>query len=198
MFIICFIEYRMAKRSVTLYLVRHGEAKSNVLGLLTSYPEKTPRSLTERGVEQIAQTAERLKGEGIAALIASPLTRTQESAEIISGVLGLPILTDIRLRETDFGAYNNLSIDDFFHKYPNDAAREATDGTDGVEGFSDLRTRLQSFLHDVLDHYAGQSVVLVGHSDSLVALEEVIQKTRTPFWMPSLGSFKKIVYTESI
>ena len=44
--------------------------------------------LTERGRAEIAVVAERLAGDNIAAIYASPLQRTRESAEIVAERLG--------------------------------------------------------------------------------------------------------------
>lgn len=156
--------------SVTLYLVRHGESQSNVLNVLSSYPEiqgQTERHLTTRGERQAKEAGEKLKDEGIDVIIASPLTRTLETAQAISDIVGVPVFQDIRLRETDFGAYNTESANLFFQKYTKPEERIETDGSDGVESSLGLRERVESLLSDIAREFAGQKVALVSHADTL-------------------------------
>lgn len=188
---------------ITLYLVRHGEADSNALGLLSSFPEipeKTVRHLTEKGRAQIQEVAESLASEYIDAIISSPLTRTRETAEMIGDRLGLLVMYDIRLRETDFGLNNELSVKDFFAKYPDPSMRIQTDGSDGLESFSDMRIRVQSFLSDVKKEFPqGGTIVIVSHGDTLEQLRGVIEgndlKTTANGWMPEKGSVTRIEWS---
>ena len=70
------------------HLLRHGH--HGLLGrVLAGRMEGV--GLSERGRAEIAAVAERLANEKIAALYASPLQRTRESAEIVAARLGLPI-----------------------------------------------------------------------------------------------------------
>jgi probable phosphoglycerate mutase len=141
-----------------------------VLNVLSSYPElkgRTERHLTSRGERQAKEAGEKLKDEGIDVIIASPLTRTLETAQVISDIIGVPVFQDIRLRETDFGAYNTESANFFFQKYTKPEERIVTDGSDGVESTTGLRGRVESLLSDITREFAGQKVVLVSHADTL-------------------------------
>ncbi|MFZ3031911.1 MAG: histidine phosphatase family protein [Candidatus Moraniibacteriota bacterium] len=46
--------------TITFYLVRHGEAENNVRFILNSAPVKKEYPLTERGKDQVAETAKYL------------------------------------------------------------------------------------------------------------------------------------------
>ena len=81
----------------TLLLLRHGIAED--AGPATGY-EDEPRALTEEGAYRIRYAA-----AGIAALdlridtiVASPLVRCRQTAEIVAAALGLPLHQDARLR----------------------------------------------------------------------------------------------------
>jgi broad specificity phosphatase PhoE len=185
--------------STTFYLVRHGQAESNALGILSSYPEtpgRTVRHLTDEGVKLVTETAEKLKDEGIDVIIASPLTRTVETAQIISEATGVEVLQDIRLRETDFGLYNASPASQFFKVYSEPEKRLMTDGSDGVESYEDIRKRVTSILDDVKKEFAGKKVVLVSHGDTLeqihgVLKEESLEVTARS-WSPKTGSMLKM------
>ena len=91
-----------------LHLLRHGQHNLGG-GVLAG---RTPGvGLTERGRAEIAAACERLAGEHIAALYASPLQRTRESAEIVSERLGLPIEFRDDLIELDFGEWTGTTFD---------------------------------------------------------------------------------------
>jgi probable phosphoglycerate mutase len=91
-----------------LHLLRHGQHDLGGGVLAGRMPGV---GLTERGRAEIAAVCARLAGENIAALYASPLQRTRESAEIVSKRLGLPIEFVDDLIELDFGEWTGATFD---------------------------------------------------------------------------------------
>ena len=89
------------------YLVRHGEPAvfGRINGRLAGV------GLSPKGRAEIEAVAERLAGEGIEAIYASPLDRTRESAEILASRLGLPVTLRDDLIELDFGEWTGLTFD---------------------------------------------------------------------------------------
>lgn len=82
-----------------VYFTRHGESVANVADrTLQAEPADADR-LSERGWEQARGLGERLQGERIETILASPLGRAQETAQAIGEVLGLPVQTDEDLYE---------------------------------------------------------------------------------------------------
>jgi len=80
-----------------LILVRHGQTRSNVHGLLdTAVPGA---DLTPLGQEQAAALVEVLAEERIDRIVASPLARTVQTATPIARHRGLDLATDLGLRE---------------------------------------------------------------------------------------------------
>src|SRR5258706_3755800 len=94
------------------YLLRHGEALSNVKNVVSSWPETFENPLTERGVEMIKESAEKLKDKNIDLIFASDLLRTKQTAEIVGKTLKLEPEFDKRLREISFGIMNGGPIED--------------------------------------------------------------------------------------
>src|SRR6266702_5097218 len=94
---------RVEANSMTVFhLLRHGE--HGLLGRVLA--GRMPGvGLTERGRAEIAAVAERLAGEKVAALYASPLQRTRESAEIVAARLGLEITFYDDLIDLEFGEW---------------------------------------------------------------------------------------------
>lgn len=84
-----------------LYLVRHGSA-----GVRNDAdPADTERHLDAFGLRQAVQIAERLSGEDITVVLASPAARCVETIEPLASSLGLEVEIDDRLFEgTDVDA----------------------------------------------------------------------------------------------
>lgn len=80
----------------TLHLIRHGEV-FNPDGVI--YGRLPNFRLSDRGRAMAALTAEGIADLPVTRLIASPLQRTQESAQPIADRFGLPIETDDRVIE---------------------------------------------------------------------------------------------------
>jgi broad specificity phosphatase PhoE len=91
------------------HLVRHGEHVLRSSGVVAG---RSPGiGLSERGRAEIAAVGDRLAGEEIEALYASPMQRTRESAEILSARLGPPVELRDDLLELDFGEWTGLTFD---------------------------------------------------------------------------------------
>ncbi len=85
-----------------LYLIRHGESVSNAEGRIQGQLDVP---LSDFGRRQAEAIAERLGGESIEAIISSPLKRAWETAEVSSRRLGLPIISEPRLKEINVGIF---------------------------------------------------------------------------------------------
>ena len=84
-----------------LWLVRHGESTWNIAGLAQGHNDEA--ELTERGLRQAAEAAGQFRGRAVRAIYASDLRRARQTAAAFAAVLGLPVHTDIRLRERSLG-----------------------------------------------------------------------------------------------
>lgn len=80
-----------------VYLVRHAQTIGNA-----SRTHQTPNTpLSEIGQQQITRVANRFKTIPIDVIIASPYTRTQQTAQEISNITGKKIITTPLLRVTE-------------------------------------------------------------------------------------------------
>ncbi|OOC54387.1 MULTISPECIES: histidine phosphatase family protein [Nocardiopsis] len=93
--------------AVTLILVRHG--MTDVTG-----PRLAGRAegvhLNDTGRAQAADLAARLDGLRPAVLVSSPLERCQETAGAVAERLGVPVTTDERFIECDYGSWTGRGI----------------------------------------------------------------------------------------
>jgi len=171
--------------SPKFYYLRHGESTSNIKRYISCYPEKTPSHLTEKGKKEIQKIAQILKKENIGLIISSDLTRTKETAEIISQALKIKIITDSRLRETNVGIYNGRSVEEYQKIFENLDQRYIK-AAEGGENLIEVRKRMLEALKDAADKYPQQNILIVSHEESL---STVLNKYR-----PQLGEKGIIPY----
>jgi probable phosphoglycerate mutase len=83
-------------------------------------------SLTPDGLAQARAAALRLAGTDVGdavfgridAIVASPLTRTQQTAAAVASLAGLPVRTEPGFREMDFGDFEGLTFAEARSRYP--------------------------------------------------------------------------------
>ncbi len=92
------------QNSTRILLVRHGESLGNSKRIMLGI---TDLDMSERGYRQARACAEFLKNEKIDAIYSSDLKRAYNTAVPHAELRGMEIITDVRLRETDVGAWEN-------------------------------------------------------------------------------------------
>lgn len=152
----------------TLVLVRHGVTAHTVDkrfsgGLASSNP-----GLSDDGRAQVRATAEWLEpiAERVDAVIASPVRRTRESAEIVAEVLGRPLTEEPGFAEMEFGVWDGMTFGEVAKAHPEglDAWLGSLDvAPEGGESFRVVEQRVLEGLQRVLDAHAGRTVVVVSH-----------------------------------
>jgi broad specificity phosphatase PhoE len=86
-----------------MILVRHGQSEFNVIfGATRQDPGIVDPKLTQEGHRQAAAAGESLVGQGLTRIIASPYTRTLQTADIIARILNLPVMIETLIREHAF------------------------------------------------------------------------------------------------
>ena len=98
-----------------LHLIRHGETTSNAEGRVQGHLDVP---LSDRGLREAAQLAERLAGMPILALYASTLQRALRTAQIIAQRIEIDLQEHDFLMERDVGALSGLTREDIAKQYP--------------------------------------------------------------------------------
>lgn len=177
----------MIMSRTTVILCRHGESEGNREARFGGH---SPTPLTDLGRGQARATARRLAHTGIDALFSSDLSRAQETAEIIGGVLGLPCSVTPSLRERSVGIFTGLSFDEARERYPDEyqalLRREPDSAPPEGESYVQCRERAKQFLNEVLAKHAGQRILLVSHHLTLYQLVLDILGLETPATGPKL------------
>jgi len=139
-------------------MLRHGESEWNVAG---RWQGRADVPLTERGRQQAVLAAARL--DRVDVIVASTLQRASHTAELISGVLGVPgPVLDDRLVETDVGPWEGLTRDAIDAGWPGflDSMRVPS----GFEPSHSVIGRVHDSLIDLVRRHAGSTLLVVSHS----------------------------------
>ena len=87
---------------MNLYVIRHGKTDWNLESRIQG---KTNISLNEMGMNQAEEVRKKIEEKDIDLIIASPLDRTKQTAEIINKNMQVPIKYHENLMERNFGIY---------------------------------------------------------------------------------------------
>lgn len=149
-----------------LYLIRHGEAVTNVDGSVAG--TRGDKGLTEKGREQAAHLRDRLAATGeiqADVLIASTLERARQTAEIIAPALGLPIIEDDDVQEMQVGEADGLSREEFIAQYGKPDFRRAPlkPLSPGGENWPHFVVRVATALDRIVSEHHKKTIVAVCH-----------------------------------
>jgi probable phosphoglycerate mutase len=148
-------------------VARHGEAEYE-----TDLCSDDGGSLTSLGRKQARELGASLKGERVARVWASPLSRAVQTAEIVAGVLGVDVVVREGLREYGVGALAGTTEDE--KGYFEGVFRRWADGDpdaaiEGGERIDDLVARVQAVLEEVADEHRGETALVVSHGGAILA-----------------------------
>ncbi len=152
----------------TLVLLRHGVTEHTSAKRFSGGIGGANPGLSDEGRAQVAAAAGWLAatGDRIEAVVASPVRRTHESAEIVASTLGLPIEEEPGFAEMEFGSWDGLTFAEVAAQDQDglDAwLRDLDAPTPGGESFRAVETRVLEGLDRVLTKHAGSTVVVVSH-----------------------------------
>ena len=140
-----------------LLVARHGQTQWNVDKRICG---RTDLPLTEVGLAQAEVLAENAVGCNIDVIIASPMIRAQQTAAAVSRKIGIPVMTDDRLIEQDYGEYEGK---DRLTQAFVDNKRQFAKRCPGGESTLQLGYRVYSFLEELKGKYTDQTVLVVCH-----------------------------------
>ncbi|MFE2212194.1 bifunctional RNase H/acid phosphatase [Streptomyces canus] len=151
----------------TFVLLRHGETPLTPQKRFSGSGGTDP-ALSDIGREQAERAAEALARRGtIQHILASPLTRTRQTAAAVAERLGIEVTVEDGLIETDFGAWEGLTFGEVRERYPDDLNTWLSDPeaepTGGGESFAATATRIAATRDKLVAAYAGRTVLLVTH-----------------------------------
>lgn len=180
----------------TFVLLRHGETPLTPEKRFSGSGGSDP-ALSDVGRYQAERVAGALAARGtVQVIVSSPLARCRETAEIVAARLGLRVVVEDGLRETDFGAWEGLTFGEVRERYPDDmnawlASPEARP-TGGGESFEAVAHRVAATRDELVAAYRGRTVLLVTHVTPIKTL------VRLALGAPSESLFRMEVSAASL
>ena len=174
-----------------LGLLRHGQTDWNIdLRLQGS----TDIPLNETGKAQALLAAQHLHREDWDVIIASPLSRAKDTAEIVGALLDMPVVVVPELIERSFGTAEGMDHASWRKLY------ESHETIEGLESLEDLRARTLLLLDLIKNEYAGQRVLAVSHGAFIRKVLTIISNGELPREGERLGnaSLNKFMHADGI
>jgi isoleucyl-tRNA synthetase len=153
------------------WVMRHGEAMSNILGFLNSQPgDNTGFHLTEKGKRQVKESIKKFKEElkrqnkKIDLIIASDVLRTKETQNIVKEFFkDAEILLDKNIEEIHLGPkLEGCNVRIYGEQFPTYESRFEKKPEEG-ESLRDLRKRVWNFLQNCEEKYQDKNILIISH-----------------------------------
>jgi probable phosphoglycerate mutase len=164
------------------YALRHGISIANEQGIIISHPENGTAGwgLSPNGVAECRRllAPEQLRLHGFSKsdtlVYTSDFDRAAETAKIFCELNQLddPI-RDPRLRERNFGRFENSSIDAYDRVWERDAGDDSH-SFGNCESTAALARRLNELLTDLERQWNDRKIVLVSHGDPLQVFQTIL------------------------
>jgi probable phosphomutase (TIGR03848 family) len=151
-------------------LVRHGQTPTTGASL----PGRAPNlHLSDKGIAQAEAAARRIAAlKAVAAIYASPMERTRETAAPIARGRKLRVRKASGLIECDFGRWTGQKLSKLrklpewrtVQRYPSGFRFP------GGESFGEMQSRAVDAVHDLVRVHPGETIVAVSHADVIKAV----------------------------
>ena len=154
-----------------LFLIRHGQSAGNAEGRFGGHG---PTPLSELGHQQAEVTAKALAKDGVDVIYSSDLLRAVQTAEPLSRLTGVPVVTTPAFRERHVGVLEGLTFDESKERYPRDfyalVNRTVHHVISGGESYRHLLRRSTATLNEILRTHQGQKIAIFSHTGALCFL----------------------------
>lgn len=171
-----------------IYVVRHGETRSNVEGYLQG---QTDDPINENGKALAVITGQAMKDIKFDACISSPLSRARETAEIIlreSGNDSVPIEIDERILEIDMGEWERKKFRPGEREVDENQIKMfftnpfQFDGCPGGETIQQVCDRTQEFLKELLARNDDKTYLVTTHGFALRGMLNFLYEDQSDYW----------------
>ncbi|TVZ40600.1 alpha-ribazole phosphatase [Alteromonadaceae bacterium 2753L.S.0a.02] len=156
-----------------LDLLRHGQCEGGDI-----FRGSTDVRLTPEGFANMQASCDAMNTPW-QAIISSPLKRCCEFATHLSQSLNLPLKTDLRLQEINYGEWEGVQRDLIWQTRHDEILawmhNPAENTPPGGETLQAVATRLNALLSDILRDYHKQNILLVAHGGVIrIVLSELL------------------------
>ncbi len=170
-----------------VYIIRHGQTEWNKKGRIQG---KTDIELNKDGIEQATMARKNIENYDIDLIIASPLKRARQTAEIINKNMKVPIIYENAVVERDFGEFEGMVRKEIKDEMLNSGAlykQESSEVYKGVEPMSQLCERVWIFLDKLKEEYKGKNILIVTHGGVTRAINGYFEPTNKDKVLEKMG-----------
>lgn len=170
-----------------MYIIRHGVTTWNALKKVQGSADIP---LAAEGIRLAKKTGEALRNVPFDICFSSPLQRAVETARLVLGLSEVPVITDSRLREINFGVLEGIRFKDDDGKILNEELKTFfTDPwnfrrPENGENIPDIVARTRGFweekIHD--PSLRNKNVLIASHGCAVRALLQNIYQNHEDFW----------------
>jgi broad specificity phosphatase PhoE len=150
--------------AIEIVFETHSLTTDNQAGIATGW---LPGELSARGVELARELGARHRDGDTAAVFVSDLARAVQTAGIAFAGCRIPIHTDPRLRECDYGELNGMPVTQLV----GGRSRHIDQPYPGGQSYRQVVDRVDDFLRELAAGPDGRTVVVIGHSATRWALD---------------------------
>ena len=146
-------------------MIRHGQVNGYQDFVVYGH---TDVDLTEIGMLQMKQMAERLRLTNLKVIYASDLKRASTEAKLIAMYHDVPVRVLPELREMAFGDWEGLPLAEIRHRFPEALTQRQADLMNfrvpgGGESVGDLGERICQAFDEIREREKGKDIALVVH-----------------------------------
>lgn len=162
--------------ATSIIFVRHG--KTPTTG--TKLPGRAPNlHLSNEGklqaeivAKEIEKSSSSFLGKKVAAVYASPMERTQETAKPIAKVLNLRVRTLQGLNECDFGDWTGRRLRELskLKSWSTVQKQPSSFRFPNGESFTEMQNRMLKTVDKLVERHSGETVICVSHADPIKAI----------------------------
>lgn len=182
-------------------LLRHGETEYQAKELDILYPKAQNPILpiTENGKKQIKIIAKELEEEDIDLIYCSEYFRAKQTAEIVTKPLGLKVIFDKRLIDTNFGIFHGRPDKEYREFFSSKKERFFKRPPQG-ENWNDVKKRVVDFIEEIDKKYKNKTILIVSHADPVWLIagylkglneDELLKQRQVGLLWPDVGQIIK-------
>ena len=167
---------RSAEVPTFIYFVRHGETVLTPTRKFSGTGSLDPE-LMQSGLDQAELVAQECAKLGADILIASPLKRTQQTAEAIARATGLEITFDEAWFELSFGSWDGRSIDEVKEEDPEGYQswlNSSSYAPGGGESYDEASIRIEEALERLVAEHPGKKIIVVTHNGVIKTAAKIV------------------------
>lgn len=156
----------------TIVICRHGQTDGNKIKNKILGRSNDP--LNSAGIKHAEILGKKIKDLDVQLILTSKTLRALQTAKIISKITGLPIKTDIRLNEYNFGAFTGKVLErKEIYEDIKSKVKQFNYKLSRGESDHDVVTRVRSLMVEIIKK--GQNVVVCTHSFPAFVLKNLLE-----------------------